>query len=250
MGFVRGFVSAPVMLRGLRERIYRAAGTAAVAFSFTLIFAIVALAQDGSRHDAGKNQPGQFEFYVLSLSWSPSFCEASTERTPNRANDPQCGGRPFAFVVHGLWPQYERGFPSFCEQPAPRIDRALIDRALDMMPSPGLVIHEWRRHGTCSGLSAAGYFDSIRKARAKVTVPAAYLDLAKPTMVAPGEVADAFIKANAGLSHDSLAVFCDSKRLSEVRICLNKDLSFRNCPDVTRGACRRDKVLMPAVRGG
>ncbi len=244
MRIARSFVS-----RSLWGRVCRVAHTAAVASSFVFLFAVVALAQNRPA-DQGRNQPGRFDFYVLVLSWSPSFCEASAERGQNRRQDPQCGGRPFAFVVHGLWPQYEHGFPAFCKNPAPRIDRALIDRALDMMPSPGLVIHEWRRHGTCSGMSAAGYFDNMRKARAKVTVPAAYLDLNKPMMVAPGAVADAFLKANAGLSHKSIAVECDSRRLSEVWICLNKDLSFRDCPEVTRRACKLDKVYMPAVRGG
>jgi ribonuclease T2 len=246
----RRAVSRGVMSGNLPERIIRAAQTAAVAFSFTFIFAIVALAQSGPGQDAGKNQPGRFDFYVLALSWSPSFCEASAERTQNKRPDPQCGGRHFAFVVHGLWPQYEQGFPAFCEEPAPRTDQALIDRALDLMPSPGLVIHEWRRHGTCSGMPAAGYFDSVRQARAKITVPVAYRDLDKPAMVAPAQIADAFLKANPGLSHQSFAVVCDSKRLSEVRICLNKDFSFRDCPEVTRRACKLDKVYMPAVRGG
>ena len=246
-GMRRG-VTRPTLSRSLMARVVGAAHMAALAFSFTFLFAVVALAQGGP--ETGKNQPGRFDFYVLALSWSPSFCEASAERGQNKRPNPQCGGRPFAFVVHGLWPQYERGFPSFCEKPAPRIDQALIDRALDMMPSPGLVIHEWRRHGTCSGMPAAEYFDNMRKARAKVTVPAAYRDLDQPMMVAPAEVADAFLKANRGLSHDSFAVMCDSKRLNEVRICLNKDFSFRDCPEVTRRACKFDKVAMPAVRGG
>src|ERR1044071_584072 len=71
-----------------------------------------------SRQVVKQGEPGKFDFYVLALSWSPSFCEASRERNPNR-NDPQCGARPYAFVVHGLWPQYERGFPSNCQVPAP-----------------------------------------------------------------------------------------------------------------------------------
>ncbi len=100
------------------------------------------------------------------------------------------------------------------------------------------------------GLSASAYFETVRKARAAVKIPPAYGDLDKPIMVAPGDVAAAFLKANPGLSRAGLAVACDSKRLSEVRVCLTKDFSFRDCPEVTRGACRRDKVFMPAVRGG
>lgn len=230
----------------------RLARMAAIAASVLLVFGAVAFAQ--SQHDRRSYQPGRFDFYVLSLSWSPSFCAAVAERDANgrshRRPDPQCGGRPFSFVVHGLWPQFERGFPSACQTPAPWLDRGLINRTLDIMPSTGLIIHEWRQHGTCSGLSAPAYFEAVRKARQQVKIPSAYSDLNKPIMVAPGDVAAAFLKANPALPRAALMVACDSKRLSEVRVCLTKDFSFRDCPEVTRGACRRDKVFMPAVRGG
>jgi ribonuclease T2 len=53
---------------------------------------------------------GQFDFYVLALSWSPGFCENSGSRSR------QCdSGRGLGFVTHGLWPQNEQGYPSFCE---------------------------------------------------------------------------------------------------------------------------------------
>ncbi len=122
--------------------------------------------------DRRQNQPGQFDFYVLSLSWSPSFCAANAERSFRRP-DPQCGPRPFSFVVHGMWPQYERGFPEFCQVPSPRLYRNIVTSMLDLMPSPRLVYHEWDRHGTCSGLSASAFFDTVRKARAVVKIPPA-----------------------------------------------------------------------------
>ena len=245
----------------------QAARTAAITLSFLFIFAIVAFAQNGPAQnqlaqDRRQNEPGKFDFYVLALSWSPSFCEAAQERTQertqeraqerasNRGPDPQCGGRPFSFVVHGLWPQYERGFPAFCQVPAPRLDRAIVGSMLDLMPSPRLIFHEWDRHGTCSGLSANAYFETVRKARAVVKIPADYLELDKPIMVTPDEVAEAFVKANPGLSRAAIAVACDSKRLNEVRVCLGKDFSFHDCAEVTRRACKRDKIAMPAVRGG
>src|SRR5438105_8337788 len=112
--------------------------------------------------DRRQNQPGKFDFYVLSLSWSPSFCEASGERGP--APNEQCGARPYAFVVHGLWPQYETGFPEYCQVPAPRLDRNIVSSMLDVMPAPRLIFHEWDRNGTCSGLTPRSYFDTIRKA--------------------------------------------------------------------------------------
>jgi ribonuclease T2 len=236
----------------LSHRVSQAARTTAVSLSFLFLFAIVAFAQPAQ--DRRQNEPGKFDFYVLALSWSPSYCEASQERaqerTSNRAPDPQCGGRPFSFVVHGLWPQYETGFPAFCQVPAPRLDRNIVGSMLDLMPSPRLIFHEWDRHGTCSGLSANAYFETVRKARAVVKVPADYLELDKPIMVTPDEVAQAFIKANPGLSSGSIAVACDSKRLNEVRVCLGKDFSFHGCAGVTRRACKREQISMPAVRGG
>jgi len=197
-----------------------------------------------------QNEPGKFDYYVLALSWSPSFCAASQERDPERAPDQQCSGRPFAFVVHGLWPQYEHGFPSYCQVPAPRLDRGTVGAALDMMPSPHLVFHEWDRHGTCTGLSPHAFFETVRKARAAVKIPDAYVALDKPITVTPAEVADAFLKANPALKADDIAVACDRKRLTEVRVCMTKAFGFRACPEVTQRACRLDKVLMPSLRGG
>ncbi len=227
-----------------KRRMRELAHVAAIAFSFTFLFAIVALAQDRRQ-----GEPGKFDFYVLALSWSPSYCEAVQARAPGRAPDQQCGGRPFAFVVHGLWPQYERGFPSYCQVPAPRLDHAVVGSMLDLMPSPRLIFHEWDQHGTCSGLSPHGYFDTVRKARAVVKIPPDYLELSSPITVSPGEVAEAFVQANPGLSRAALTVSCDGRRLTEVRVCLGKDFSFHDCPEIARRTCRVDKIAMPAVRG-
>jgi ribonuclease T2 len=222
-------------------------------FGFSL-FATVAAAQkpapsQSAATDRRQNAPGQFDFYVLALSWSPSYCAGAAERAPDRKPGLQCGGRPFAFVVHGLWPQYEHGFASYCQVPAPKLDRAEIGSVLDMMPSPGLVMHEWDRHGTCSGLTAAAYFETVRKARAVVKIPPDYLDLAAPIAVTPDEIAAAFVKVNPGLKRADMAVACDKTRLTEVRICIDKQFAFHDCAEVARRNCARDKVTMPAVRG-
>ena len=209
----------------------------------------IAFAAPGAAQDRRQNEPGRFDYYVLSLSWSPSYCEAAAERAPNRAPDQQCAARPFAFVVHGLWPQYERGFPSYCQVPAPRLDRGLVGGVLDLMPSPRLVFHEWDRHGTCSGLTAHAYFETMRKARSVIKIPDDYLALAQPKTVTAADVADAFVKANPNLSRDDFAVVCDKKRLSEVRVCLTKTFAFRACPEVTQRACKLERMRMPAMRG-
>ena len=114
---------------------------AAFALSLLATAALPAAAQD-----ARQNEPGKFDFYVLSLSWSPSFCAAAQDR--GRSGGAQCGARPYSFVVHGLWPQYEKGFPEYCEQPSPRLYHRIMESMLDLMPAPRLIYNEWDKHGT------------------------------------------------------------------------------------------------------
>lgn len=215
----------------------------------TALVALLALTfTPAAAQDRRQNAAGEFDFYVLSLSWSPSFCEAASERGADRVPKQECGERPYSFIVHGLWPQYEKGFPEYCQVPAPRLDRNIVSSMLDIMPAPQLIFREWDRHGTCSGLSARAYFDTVRKARAVVKIPEAYLDLKAPLTVTPDEVEEAFVKANPNLTRGAIAVGCDNKRLREIRLCLSKELSFRECPEVDSRACRRDHIVMPPVR--
>ena len=210
---------------------------------------VVVSAGMASAQDRRQNAPGEFDFYVLALSWSPSFCEAAAERGNSGRSQVQCE-RPYSFVVHGLWPQYERGFPEYCQRPSPRLDRNIMTSMLDLMPAPGLIFNEWDKHGTCSGLGARAYFESVRKARAAVKIPEEFLQLSEPKTIAPGDLEAAFIKVNPGLSSSAISVICTSRRLSEVRVCLSKDMQFRACEEIDRRACRRDEVVMPPVRGG
>ena len=219
------------------------------AFGRLIVAGLIAIAGTASAQDRRQNAPGEFDFYVLSLSWSPSFCEQASERGGGRSQI-QCEGRPYSFVVHGLWPQYEQGFPDYCQRPAPRLDRNIVSSMLDLMPAPGLIFSEWDKHGTCSGLAPRAYFETIRKARSAVKIPEEYLELSASKTVAPAEIEEAFIKANPGLSGSAIAVTCDKTRLSEVRVCMNKDLQFRACEEIDRRACRREQVTMPPIRGG
>jgi ribonuclease T2 len=211
--------------------------------------ALTGMTGTASAQDRRQNAPGEFDFYVLSLSWSPSYCEEAAERGNNgRSQQIQCA-RPYSFVVHGLWPQYERGFPNYCQRPSPRLDRNIMTSMLDLMPAPGLIFAEWDKHGTCSGLSARAYFETTRKARAAVKIPPEYLELSSERTLAPAEIEEAFIKVNPGLSASAISVVCGRRRLSEVRICMSKDLQFRACEETDRRACRRDEVVMPPMRG-
>lgn len=188
--------------------------------------------------------PGRFDFYLLSLTWSPSYCAAEG----GARDDAQCeNGRHYGFLVHGLWPQYERGYPEDCPT---RVFPAEADiRGLsDLMPARGLVRHEWQKHGACSGLAPADYLKTIRAARERVRIPAAFQNIDGYKTVSPAEVEAAFVAANPGLGPEGVAVTCDGRRLREVRICLTRDLGFRACDEVDRRACRADRVVLPPVR--
>ena len=189
--------------------------------------------------------PGRFDYYVLSLSWSPSYCA----RAGRKADPTQCrAARPFRFIVHGLWPQYDRGYPDFCDARPREPKRNTINAMLDIMPSRSLVQHQWRKHGSCSGLSPDAYFDLTRRAFEKIRIPPAFNTLSDGGRVSPDAVEKAFRLANPGLRDAAMAVACQDGRLSEVRLCLTKDLDFRACRAIDRRGCRKKTIDVPAPR--
>ena len=186
-----------------------------------------------------------FDFYVLALSWSPSYCELEGER----ANRQQCGAtRSYGFVVHGLWPQYEHGYPSNCASAERDVSNDLARSMYDLMPSTGLIRQQWRKHGSCSGLTPSDYFDVVRAARNRVVIPSELQRSTQRQSVDPDEIETAFIQANAGLPPRGIAVACDGRLMEEVRICLTKSLQFRACPEVDKRECRARSVTLPAMR--
>ena len=206
---------------------------------------MAAQAGTASGQERGGGTPGEFDFYVLALSWSPAYCdEAGRER-----RSAQCEpGRRLGFTVHGLWPQYERGFPSRCgaERGLPR---AVLDRNGDLYPDDGLARHEWRTHGTCSGLPPAAYFDAVRRARDKVAIPDPLVGMERGGETTPANLERAFAAVNPGLRPDMMSVTCGRGALREVRICLDRDLrGFRSCPEVDRASCRFGPIRVDAPR--
>lgn len=190
--------------------------------------------------------PGQFDFYVLALSWSPTHCEALGPRASGEA---QCRReRPYGFVVHGLWPQYERGSPEYCQVPLPYVRNDVLRTVEGVVPSRGLAIHQWKKHGTCSGLNARHYFDTLRAARERIVIPPQFVGVRDYQMISPGDLEAAFRASNPGLRSDMLSVTCDRRRLREVRICLSRTLEFRSCPEVDRRSCRLGKMVLPPLR--
>lgn len=184
-----------------------------------------------------------FDFYVLSLSWSPSWCEGND---PKRKSSQCARGSGHGLVVHGLWPQYETGYPQFCQTRQPdRVPQALGRQYLDLIPSIGLIGHQWRKHGACSGLSQDDYLAVTRAARERVAIPPELASGAGPRDLSVPAIEAAFATKNPGMTQDMIAVTCEGRLLEEIRICFDKELNFRACPEVDSHACRRDTVLLP-----
>lgn len=221
-----------VRLPTVRDRAARWAGGLALAAAMV----VGAQAQDYGGFRRG-GAPGAFDFYVLALSWSPSYCEGEGRA---RDRDGQCRpGRGLGFVVHGLWPQYERGYPSNCSATERALTPSAMSAAGEIMPSAGLARHEWRTHGTCSGLDPTSYFKATRQAREAVTIPEAFRKPEAEQSASPLDITRRFTEANPGLRADMMAVACRRGRLQEVRICFSKDLKgFVSCPGVARQGCR------------
>jgi ribonuclease T2 len=198
---------------------------------------------------AKAQKSGQFDYYVLALSWSPSYCAGEAGQNESQ----QCApGRRFAFVVHGLWPQYANGWPEFCETRENWVPQKLIDGMMDVMPSRKLIIHEWKKHGTCSGLSQVEYFNSARQIFGGLRIPARYLSPQAPVTITPRQLVVDFVKSNKALTADMLSVQCGNAtgqaRLSELFVCVNKAGSFTPCGTNEKRQCRAKTIVMPPVR--
>jgi ribonuclease T2 len=200
-------------------------------------------------------EPGEFDYYTLVLSWSPTYCEE--KRQTERHSDPQCSARrPYAFVVHGFWPQYDLArdgdrWPSKCDiGRRPWVSRNVINNMLDIMPSKGLIIHEYRAHGTCSGLEADDYFSLTRKAYNAIRIPDSFQRLDDYLTISPARIEKAFLDANPKLRPDMISIDCKKRRLRELRICFTRGLELRACgPNEHQPRlCSTPKIVMPPVR--
>ncbi len=188
-------------------------------------------------------KPGDFDYYVLSLSWAPAFCEDLRHRAM-RECDPQ---RNTGFVVHGLWPERENGrSPDSCGN-TQSLDETAVQEALSVMPDVGLVRHEWRAHGTCSALSPQQYFGLLTKAREKVEVPAPYRSPQRGLRTSAFTVEQRFAQASKITQRGAIHVHCVGNQLAEVRFCLTKSLDPRPCSENV-GECRANPIFMRSVR--
>jgi ribonuclease T2 len=188
---------------------------------------------------------GDFDYYVMALSWSANWCALEGDGR----DDPQCdAGRGLTFTLHGLWPQYENGWPSFCRTVERDPPRSMTAGMADIMGGAGLAFYQWKKHGRCAGLSAAAYFDLARQAYGTIVIPPVFAALNRDLALPAAVVEEAFLEANPALAPDQITITCKDGMIQEARICLTKDLAPRRCgPDVIRD-CRMQDAVMEAVR--
>jgi ribonuclease T2 len=213
-------------------------------FSVLLCLMSLTLGLLEGRDKRPNGKPGKFDYYVLTLSWSPQHCAFK-----GSAADPtQCAeGRRFGFVVHGLWPQYERGYPRDCAAPGVVSD-PITQRMLPIMPSAQLIRHEWSAHGTCSGLSPSKYFNLTEQAFASIKIPDMYRQPLQNVTTSPQRLRASFVEANRHLEESSVRLACSGRFLNELRICLTKDLKARACGVDLRDSCSAPELIMQPVR--
>jgi ribonuclease T2 len=197
----------------------------------------------GHKGPAATGTSGVFDYYVMALSWSPTYCELHPEE------EEQCSHKGYGFVLHGLWPQYEDGGgPEHCpttDEP----DRKTVANALAFMPSKPLITHEWMTHGACTGLDPTAYFALADRAFAAVHVPPQFNAPHDAVNVTSDQFRSAFKDANANLDEETMSIHCTRGEFVELRVCLDKNLSPRACGKRMQSRCPATaEFAMPASR--
>lgn len=190
-----------------------------------------------------EDKTATFDYYVLSLSWSPNWCV----REGDRRNSEQCiTGSGHGWILHGLWPQFHRGYPAHCQTAQRPPNRSMTAGMADIMGTSGLAWHQWKKHGTCTGLSAKDYYATSRRAYEQITRPAIFRKLDRAVKLPAHVVEDAFLRVNPDLIADGITITCKQGQIHEARICLSKDLQPVPCGrDVIRDCAMKDALFTP-----
>ena len=199
----------------------------------------------GSVARAEGEKAGDYDYFVMSLGWSSNWCALEGDER----NDPQCDtGRGLTWTLHGLWPQFEDGYPSYCRTGEGDPSRGDTAQMADIMGGSGLAFYQWKKHGRCSGMPAKTYYATMRQAYESVVIPPIFARISKDLVLPALVIEDAFIEHNPGLARDQITVTCKSGMIQEVRICLTPELTPRRCgADVIKDCTLKDAGL-EAVR--
>src|SRR5581483_8340231 len=147
-----------------------------------------------------------------------------------------------------VWPQYDSGgYPENCATQF-MLSADAADKGRTLYPSERLMQHEWKEHGTCSGLDARMYFNMADRAIAVVKIPAALEAPHSDQRLTAERIVNLFYSVNPKLSENAMAVACNRSELSEVRVCLTRDLEPRSCGRGVHSNCPGVAFDIPASR--
>ena len=194
---------------------------------------------------ADGEKAGEFDYYVLALSWTPTWCALEGDARGSEQCD---ASKDFGWTLHGLWPQFHQGWPSFCRTSARQPSRSMTNGMSDIMGTSGLAWHQWKKHGTCSGLSASDYYALSREAYRTINRPALFRKLKDPVKVPAKVIEEAFLKENTHLKANQLTITCKKGRIQEARVCLSKELEPVPCGRDTIKDCSMKNALFDPVR--
>ncbi|WP_193139577.1 MULTISPECIES: ribonuclease T2 family protein [unclassified Meridianimarinicoccus] len=215
----------------------------AAARGLVLSMALLSLLSGAARAD--HDRPGVFDYYVLSLSWSPNWCL----REGDARDAEQCDTRhDHGWLLHGLWPQHEDGYPKDCHTDTADPTRAQSGAMTDIMGSGGLAWYQWKKHGRCTGLSGPQYYALSREAYGRITRPELLRKLDKTVKLPATVIEEAFLEVNPALSAAALTITCRDGMIQEARICLTRDLDPRPCGDGVSRDCSLDDALFAPIR--
>ncbi len=185
---------------------------------------------------------GDFDYYILSLSWNAGWCEVEG----NAKGAESCEkGQDRAFSMHGLWPQYHDGWPQFCSTHQSNPSRAETGRQAELFGSSGSAWHQWNKHGRCTGLSYQDYYATAQTMFDEFQQPEIFMQITKPLEIAPNVIEDAIIEANPELTGEGIAVICKSGALIEVRVCYDREFEPMACVGNAARDCSYSPEVMP-----
>jgi ribonuclease T2 len=206
-----------------------------VSFTFAALV-IAALCNSTSANAQHKGEPGNFDFYLMNLSWSPEFCSI-------QGTSPECAAHP-GFILHGLWTQNNDGtYPVFCsEEPAP----ANLADNLDITPDLSLLQHEWAKHGTCSAVGPQRFFAMEHQAFHSLKIPPQFAHIDQEISLTPDAILDLFAKANPDFPQGSILLSCGRNHLTAIEACFSKDLHPIACHGLRTCRANSVKITPPA----
>ncbi|MEM6603171.1 MAG: hypothetical protein AAF621_03905 [Pseudomonadota bacterium] len=191
-----------------------------------------------------------FDQYLFSLSWSPTYCMLNAQkRDADQCDTPK---KPYYMIVHGLWPQSKnknilKNDMINCKTKQKHVPAQVVRQIFPIMPSYFLISHSWIKHGSCSGLSVEDYFHATRQLYQRFKVKDFFKTEEKYHSMHYRDIVRHINSISPELYEENIIVKCEGRMLREIRICMKDNFDLRVChPKERRTRCRvKGKIFIP-----